>query len=307
MANLRSTNLNLLPILRALLAERSITGASIKLGLSQPATSHALSRLRDVFGDPLLVQLGREMHLTPRAEELRTQVNTVCTDIEQLLLDRNFDPVRIQRSFTIATQDYMALLLGPPLFRAFAQAAPSASLRFTDARPDFQQQITSGVADIAIVALINRHTGNLRIKGGYREELVGVASADHPLAKMRKVEADDLARYPRIGIAPGRHYHAGGGGGARPMTTVDGPLKLSAYHLLALPLMIAETDCIAILPRALAVRAGQMVPIASFDLPNSDSGFEMGILWSPIHDADPAHTWFVDIVDKAMRAYFTTM
>ncbi len=107
----RSTNLNLIPILRALLNEQSVVGAAKEVSLSQPAVSGALARLREVLDDPLLVRVGRSMRLTPRAQSMRPQMEQICAEIERLFQERSFDPATADNYFVIAAPDYLAFLL----------------------------------------------------------------------------------------------------------------------------------------------------------------------------------------------------
>src|SRR5690348_1345902 len=117
--NLRSVDLNLLVVLDALLTERSVSRAGQRLGLSQPAVSAALTRLRALFGDPLLVRAGRGLALTRPAEDLIAPVREILTHIEQTLVERPaFDPTRDVRSFAISASDYATLVLLTPFVRA---------------------------------------------------------------------------------------------------------------------------------------------------------------------------------------------
>lgn len=96
--DVRNVDLNLLTALAALLDEGSVTGAARRLRVGQPAASHALARLRDLFGDPLLVRVGREMQPTPRAEQLREPLSRLLEDAERLLRAPEVDPSKIGRA-----------------------------------------------------------------------------------------------------------------------------------------------------------------------------------------------------------------
>ena len=141
--SLRTTNLNLLPILRSLLKEASVSRAAVDLCLSQPATSNALNRLRSLLGDPLLVQVGRSMRLTPRARLLLPLLDEACVRIDALLHEARFNPAETRRTFVIEAADYLELLLGGPLLKIFEEVAPLASLHFTHASGAFRDRATT--------------------------------------------------------------------------------------------------------------------------------------------------------------------
>ena len=105
---IRSKNLNLIPILQALLNEASVARAANQIGLSQPAMSGALARLRELLNDPLLVRAGRSMQLTPRALRMRKLLEEVCAQIELLFQPESFDPSTAKINFRVAAPDYIS-------------------------------------------------------------------------------------------------------------------------------------------------------------------------------------------------------
>src|ERR1700754_2156618 len=103
--NLSSLNLNLLVALDALLMEASVSRAAMRIGLSQPAASHALQRLRDLIGDPLLVRNGARMELTPRAVALRAPLAQALEQIRGLFTSDDFDAISSERHFRLMMPD----------------------------------------------------------------------------------------------------------------------------------------------------------------------------------------------------------
>src|SRR5262245_4873931 len=137
--SLESFDLNLLRVLDALLAARSVSGAARQLDLSQPATSAALSRLRTALRDPVLVRAGNRMVATPLAEELRPRLTRILQDIgDALSAAAAFDPVATERHFRIGANDYATLVLLAPLAQRLRQLAPRATLEILpyDTDPD---------------------------------------------------------------------------------------------------------------------------------------------------------------------------
>ena len=126
--NLASLDLNLLVALDALLLEASVSRAATGIGLSQPAASHALRRLRDVLGDPLLVRVGAKMELTPRAQGLRGPLAQVLDQVRGLLIPDQFDAARSERHFRLMMPDLAVELLVPPLMEKISRLAPNVRL-----------------------------------------------------------------------------------------------------------------------------------------------------------------------------------
>lgn len=126
--NLRRIDLNLLPVLDALLAERNVTRAGERLFLSQSAMSGALAKLRVLFNDPLLIREGRVFSLTPRAEELARELRTLLPSLERLTTPSAvFDPVTAEHTFTIQMSDYSTMVLMPEIVRRVRATAPRVS------------------------------------------------------------------------------------------------------------------------------------------------------------------------------------
>lgn len=128
MNDLRRIDLNLLVVLDALLSEQHVTRAAERLHLSQPAVSHALARLRDLLGDPLLVRQGGSLVPTPRALELVTPLAEALAQVQALLAPNRFDPASARRRFRLAMSDYGAANLLPGLVRTLREEAPGIDL-----------------------------------------------------------------------------------------------------------------------------------------------------------------------------------
>jgi DNA-binding transcriptional LysR family regulator len=126
--NLSAIDLNLLVALEALISEVHVGRAARKIGLSQPAASHALNRLRDLFADPLLVRVGARMELTPRAAGLRESLAETLRGVQSLLVADLFDPARSSRLFSVMMQDHIAHLVVPALVQRVHSYAPGVKL-----------------------------------------------------------------------------------------------------------------------------------------------------------------------------------
>src|SRR5947209_16706518 len=126
--NLNSLDLNLLVALDALLLETNVSRAAMRIGLSQPAASHALQRLREVIGDPLLVRVGARMELTPRAQGLRGPLAQTLDQVRGLFIRDDFDAASSERQFRLMMPDLAVELLMPPLMAKITRAAPNVRI-----------------------------------------------------------------------------------------------------------------------------------------------------------------------------------
>jgi DNA-binding transcriptional LysR family regulator len=126
--NLNSLDLNLLVALDALLLEANVSRAAMRIGLSQPAASHALQRLRELIGDPLLVRSGARMELTPRAQALRAPLAQTLDQVRALFVPDDFDAARSERQFRLMMPDLAVELLMPPLMEKITRLAPSLTI-----------------------------------------------------------------------------------------------------------------------------------------------------------------------------------
>ena len=150
MNNLRRIDLNLLVILDALLSEQHVTRAAERLHLSQPAVSHALARLRDLLGDPLLVRAGAGLVPTPRALELVVPLAAALAQVQALLAPNAFDPATTQRTFRLAMSDYGAAIVLPGLIRTLRREAPGIDLQISHgSRESMLEGVLNGDIDVA--------------------------------------------------------------------------------------------------------------------------------------------------------------
>ncbi len=150
MNDLRRIDLNLLVILDALLSEQHVTRAAERLHLSQPAVSHALARLRDLLGDPLLVRAGASLVPTPQALELMAPLAEALAQVQSLLAPNTFDPATARRTFRLAMSDYGAAIVLPGLIRTLRREAPGIDLQISHAsREGMLEGVLNGDIDVA--------------------------------------------------------------------------------------------------------------------------------------------------------------
>ncbi|WP_050421986.1 LysR family transcriptional regulator [Bradyrhizobium tropiciagri] len=286
--NLNSLDLNLLVALDALLRDASVSRAAMRLSLSQPATSHALQRLRDLIGDPLLVRNGARMELTPRAQALRSPLAQALDQVRTLFISDEFDAARSERHFRLMMPDLAVELLMPPLMEKVTRLAPNVTIDVVPWRsspiftPDFARTI-----DLVI------SIGD-SFKGFHRQRLYTDIDAlavrrGHPVgAKLRKREAFLAARH--VGVIIRGHnedlidtWLRGKGIERRIALVVPGYIE--ALHVTA------RTDLVAFVPRRLISALSKQLSLVTVT-PPLDPGIDEQHMFYPTRaQMDPGSIW----------------
>ncbi|MEQ1580960.1 MAG: LysR family transcriptional regulator [Steroidobacteraceae bacterium] len=195
--SLRGLDLNLLLTLHVLIEERQVSRAASRLGLTQPAVSHALGRLREQFGDPLLVRRGKEMVLTPRALDLAGPLRQVLSSIQEMTGPAGFDPRKARGTLRIATTDYGLAIVLPHVLSELAQAAPQLSIAYSDLSEEMFGQLKNGFLDIALTGQASYR--DMQSEPLFTERFVLVTRADHPLVG-RPMTVEDFVAWPHVMI-----------------------------------------------------------------------------------------------------------
>lgn len=290
--DLRGVDLNLLPVLQALLIEESVSGAARVLHLSQPAVSHALTRLRHLLEDPLLVQIGRRMQPTPRALALRIDVDACCSALRSLFVPMRFNPENSSQSFTIATPDYLALLLSRELLPRLREQAPGVTIFF--APPDgARDKILQGKADLALIAEFDNDLHGLKSSHRYLDSFVCITSLDHPLARKTQVTMQQIMGYPVL-VTEGD----GDFGPLFPTKLMLEQVRMSVSHLTSLLFLVSQSTSMAIVPRALTQLANGSFAKCSVLTIIDSSPLHFRLVWSPAIDADPAQRWLRSQIEQ---------
>jgi DNA-binding transcriptional LysR family regulator len=286
---LAGIDLNLLTSLDAVLEAQSVTLAAKQLGVTQPAVSHALRRLRELLGDPLLVRTARGMRPTPRAIELRPAVRAALAAAEVVLQAAPpFDPATADRVFAISVIDQGAFQLLPKLAARLAEHAPRVRI---DVRPIPSERFTDALAgelDLAIGVFRDRPAG-VRDEPLWREEFVCVVRRGSAAAR----GAFDLQRYLSL-----RHLFVAPRG--LPGSPLDEALArrghrrnvvLTVPHFLVAPEIVATTDLVWTAPVGLARPFAQLLPLTLREPPFPIPGFSIGMRWHLRLDRDPGLAW----------------
>jgi len=302
--NLAAVDLNLLCAFETLMAERNVTRAGEQMGLTQSAMSNTLARLRTLLGDPVLVRRAGGMKPTDRALELVEPIADALRTIRGALAPRErFAAARSHHRFRIVNADLSELVLVPPLLRRLRREAPGVDLELTRVEAAFPAEtLRSGEVDFAIV-------GNVTVPDGFavekllEEEFVCIVRRNHPVVRSRLT----LKRYVELGhvlVSP----FGGRGGNVDQVLGALGHgrrVALQTRHFLVSPLLVAQSDLVATVPRRLAEMAARLLPLRIFPPPIRLASFPMRLVWHGRNTEDPAHRWFrellVDVAAKISR------
>jgi DNA-binding transcriptional LysR family regulator len=297
--NLRTFDLNLLRVLDTLLDEPQVSSAARRLNLSQPATSAALTRLRDAFADPLLVRVGNRMALTALAEELRPRVRRVVAEIEQTLAaPASFNPATSERSFRIAANDYAVTAVLSPLLEQLQRTAPRIAIEVLPFEDDFDRRLAQDKYDLAI-----RDRWSMRswrhLETLFREDYVCIARRNHPRLSPQPT-LDEFLAENHVLIAPS----------GRAPGVVDKALErqkrrrsvaVTLPHFLAAPSVVAGTDYVMTIARRVALQLAPIYRLRVFPPPLRLDGFDVVMAWHPRSEADAGVNWLRDQIRRRTK------
>lgn len=236
--------------------------------------------------DPLLVRTGRGMQLTPRAKRLRALADQSCASIEALFAEEIFEPMSATTAFSVATPDYLALMVGQELLVTLRQTAPGVRVRFVDASVRVREQLLTAEIDLALVAHVPEVLEGLSVQPDFHDDLVCVVARGHALARRVRLSWADIQRHPRLSIE-GTSDRVVFTGAGQPTEQIG----IAPTHLLALPLLAAAVDSIAIVPRSLGVLAARHAAVKVIELASHDEDVEFCLAWSPVRDSDLPLRW----------------
>lgn len=288
--HLSGVDLNLLVVFDALAKECHATRAAERIGLTQPAVSHALNRLRALFGDPLFVRSPRGMVPTPRAQELAPSVQSILEQVESALLGgRSFDPASSTRQFTLGLSDYAAFVLLPRLTARLDREAPGVSLIVRNTSRSVGLPMLEDGAVELIAGNFPEPPMHMREELLYEEDFICAGRGDHSGLD----GVIDLDRYLSL-----RHLQVSMKG--NPRGYVDAVLAekglkrnvaVTVGHFLMAPMLVDASDLVATEPRRLFAPLAGRLPIRLFQPPIDLPLFRVVQTWHGRHDADPGHQW----------------
>jgi DNA-binding transcriptional LysR family regulator len=292
--NLAALDLNLLIVLDALLSESHVGRAAARIGLSQPATSHALRRLRELLGDPLLLRVGARMELSPRAQALRAPLLQALDNVRGLFTAEAFDPRTSSRHLALMMPDHVVDLLVPQLLERVAKQAPHVRL---DVKPwlgpaSMTPELARSV-DLVIACTTKTFVGFHRQRLFADTEAVAVRRGHPAGTRLRRM--DEFLRAQHVAIV-------GRGQREDPIDSwlrekgVERRIALVVPSYLQALHMVAHTDLVAFVPRRLIETLAKPLSLIAV-FPPIDPGKYEEFLFHPVRvEADPCSLWLRSLI-----------
>jgi len=295
--NWRAFDLNLLVVFDAVMQDRSVTRAGRRIGLSQPAMSHALNRLRDLLKDELFVRTPTGMRPTPRAEQLAALLRQTLRELQQVLQPETFVPATADRRFSLAINNYAAVVVAPPLVTAVSSAAPSVQL---DLRPsgtlDVIECLDRGDLDLAIGSL-DSFGERFACTQLLEDEFVMVMRRRHPAGR-GALSAKVLAGLTHLDPPTGENTDfLDAWLSERGLTR---RIALRAPYLSARAIL-SRSDLAATLSRRIAQEFVRSDRLQIHELPVKSPVVRTTMLWHRRLDEHPAHRWLRDRIVAATK------
>lgn len=299
--NLNSLDFNLLKVLDALIAERSVTRAGARLGRSQPAVSHALDRLRRLLGDELLVRGPAGLVLTSRAEALRGRVQETLQLMESCFGDTPaFDPATATGVFRLSTPDRLSLALMPPLLARMQQRAPGMALQVMTA--DRQQALDLLDADRVDLALgwLHGKPGHLQTEFLMNENLFCVFRRDHPIIRRHgRFDIKTVLSYPHLVVSA-----TGTGRAIFDDLLARKGLRREALvavtNFTVVPQLLHDSEMIGVFTSLAANVFRKAFGLATRPVPLDIGKISTNMVWQARHHGDKKHNWLRDQIKAVL-------
>lgn len=308
--SLRTVNLNLLPVLRAVLKHRNLTRAAEELNITQSGVSNSLRQLRDHFGDDLLVRDGRNLRLTEKAKQLVDPLTAALEAVETVVANAAFDPMTSTRRFRIATADYVTAITAPDMAALMAAEAPRMSLQMVTARGRSVGDLRAGNVDMVISprqivdAAIYDAPNIVRdfsLEPLVTEPFVCLAREDDE-AFARGLSVEEYLARPHATFHLDLEAHASLEHGYLLGANIEQFNRIYTSDFTALPLIAARSDCIALAPRSLATLAAQALPLRIMPSPLPVPDLELVMIWRRRQADDPELAWLRQVLKRCVQA-----
>jgi len=285
----RNVDLNLLPALHAILEEKSVTRGAARLGLSQPAMSASLGKLRRHFGDELLTRTGNVYELTPLAQQLVEPTHTAMRAVGRLFANAGeFDPASAEREFTVVMSDYATEVLVPTVSRLLRQASPNSRLQITSITPDIVDTAPDSMRTRDLIVMPHGFVTGLSHRDLYEDDWVCIVSADDPTSQQLTME--DVATRPwavtfhqRTAFTPAVQQLR--------MQGLEPKVEIVTEGFLILGALVAGTDRIAVVQERLGRLLARTGEVRVVQPPFTVDPLVEAMWWHPSYDNDAAHQW----------------
>jgi DNA-binding transcriptional LysR family regulator len=296
-------DLNLLAAFDALMDERNVTRAAVRVGVSQPAMSAALSRLRSLFDDPLFLRSAEGLLPTPRARDLAGPVSTALRQLELVLVKKPaFDPAEAVLDFSVGLSDYPAFVLLPALATALEKQAPGVSLRVHSfsSRDSAVDLLDAGTIDAAVGVPPTQAESRILTRPLLSDDFVTIVRRDHPSAR-RGMSMKAFLSLSHVLVSPEGDGH-GLVDEALAQVGKRRRLALTLPQMFAAPAVVARTDLTATVMKRVALHSSARRNLTLFPPPVALPEVVFDLLWHRRNDTHPAQVWLRGLLESLAKA-----
>lgn len=292
--NLKETDLNLFIAFDVIYTEKNLTKAGQVLGITQPAVSNALSRLRELFDDELFIRTSKGMIPTPVANQIIKDVRSALSLIQNTISEvEKFDPYTAEMTFKISIGDSSEYRLLPLLIKELAEVAPKIKVEtYLTPRKDAPRELASGTIDFSIDPPVHSDP-HLKHEKIYQEDYVMIVRKDHPILEKKDFSIDDYLKLSHIHISNRKT-----GLGHVDMTLYRlgfaRDIALRAQHFLVAPYIVEQSDLAITTTKGFAVDRD----LAWKELPFEIDPLVLHLYWHEANDSDPSSKWMKDLMLK---------
>ena len=291
---IKDTDLNLFIAFDVIYTEKNLTKSGQVLGITQPAVSNALARLRDLFNDELFIRTSRGMIPTPVANQLIGDIRNALSLIQNTIsVSEKFDPSTAEMTFKISIGDTSEYRLLPLLIKELAEMAPKVKVEtYLTARKDAPRELASGAIDFSIDPPLqsDQHLKHEKI---YQEDYVMIVREDHPILKKQKITIEDYLELSHIHISNRKT-----GMGHVDMTLyklgLTRDIYLRAQHFLVAPYIVEQSDMAITTTKGFAVDRN----LAWRELPFDIDPLVLHLYWHENNDNESSSKWMRDLMLK---------
>ena len=295
---LSDVDLNLLYVFHVLIEELNVTKAATRLNVSQPAVSRSLSRLRDVFNDPLFIRTSHGLTATARTQNLAPFLSDTLKGLESLIQPSEFTPQTSQRRFILSTTDFGTLTVLPKILDQFLQEAPGAILDVKSWNEDMVAELDQTTIDVAVAVLSTEPPVGIRAMRLKSDRMVCLARKGHPDIQ-QELTLESYLQASHVQVVLGR----------REYFAVDreldkmGHKRHVAVHLpnfVPAARVVMDSNLLLTVPRLFAEDMVETVPeMVLHELPFATREFDYSMIWHEKFQHDAAHIWFRGLLRQA--------
>lgn len=293
-------DLNLLPVFITLMEERNITRAAERLGITQPALSNALARLRTTLQDPLFIRERYGIRPTPVAEELAPVILEALAKLNEVVIGRQeFNPAETERLFTIASNSYVEFVLLPHIVARLREVAPGVKLSL---RPYGNDLVETGVVSGTTALVLGRIADppdNLVVQHLMDESLACMVRADHPDVQ-GSLSREQYEQMKHVNVVPPGRLRVGLFQ-ALERQGLKRDVAVSVTHFLAAPEMVAATDYCTTLPSLICRSLAHDPRLQILPTPVDLGTFPVEMAWHLRYRHDPAHRWLRGLIGEVAQ------